>query len=138
MSDPINIPNTAGVVTVNTSTAEKTLLLPLTASIYGKIITIKDISSNAANCNITIQTRYPPDLFEDGRSNYLLKTNFGSVTFLAKSNTWYTLNNSSGSTNSIIDTNNLHPPISYGYPVVDYSKSYNLRFSVLSFIYSSL
>jgi hypothetical protein len=27
----------------------------------------------------------------------------------------------------IIDTNNLHPPISYGYPVVDYSKSYNLQ-----------
>ena len=107
MSGPINIPNTAGVVTVNTSNAEKTLLLPLTASIYGKIITIKDISSNAANCNITIQTQYPPDLFEDGTSNYLLKTNFGSVTFLAKSNTWYTLNNSSGSTNSIIDTNNL-------------------------------
>jgi hypothetical protein len=108
MSGPINIPNTAGVVTVNTSNAAKTLLLPLTASIYGKIITIKDISSNAANCNITIQTRYPPDLFEDGRSNYLLKNNFGSVTFLAKSNIWYTLNNSSGEANNgIIDTNNL-------------------------------
>ena len=53
MSGPINIPNTASVVTVTTSNAEKTLLLPLTASIYGKIITIKDISSNAANCNIT-------------------------------------------------------------------------------------
>ena len=99
------IPNTAVVVTVDTSVTAKTLQLPLTGPIYGKIITIKDKSGYADSNAITITTQ-AGDAFEDTTSNFYITSKFGSTSFLAKSNVWYTLNNSATSFGNNISVSN--------------------------------
>ena len=93
MSGPQNIleiPHTVDIVSVTTN-SNKFLYLPATASIYGKTITVKDITGNAKLSNITLYTQ-GPDRFQDGiSSNYIIDTNFGYVSFFAKRNIWYIL-----------------------------------------------
>ena len=99
------IPNTVDIASVTTD-VNKYLYLPATSSIYGKTITIKDITGNAGNCNITLYTQ-GPDRFQDGiSSNYIINKNFGYVSFFAKNNAWYLL--SEVASNSISADGGLH------------------------------
>ena len=59
-----SIPNTVDIASVTTN-VDKYLYLPATSSIYGKTITIKDITGNASNSTITLYTQ-GPDLLENG------------------------------------------------------------------------
>jgi hypothetical protein len=103
-----------------TTDVNKYLYLPATSSIYGKTITIKDITGNAGNCNITLYTQ-GPDRFQDGiSSNYIINKNFGYVSFFAKNNAWYLLSEvASNSTNANSEVNtegisSLSSIVSYG------------------------
>jgi len=91
---------TATVVTVDTSSAAKTLVLPSAASRLGRIITVKDLTGGAATKNITINpyadggtagTTQAVDLIEGlpritGAVNPLIvNVNYGAVTLLSVS-----------------------------------------------------
>jgi hypothetical protein len=126
MPEIIPIPNTVDIASVTTD-FEKNLFLPATSSIYGKTITIKDITGGASSNSINLYTQ-GPDRFEDGIScNYVINTGFGYASFFAKSNIWYLLtesiissgSGSSGSSrrgadNSTYGVSSLSTIVSYG------------------------
>ena len=85
------IPNTVDIASVRTD-SNKYLYLPATSSIYGKTITVKDITGGASNHPITLYTQ-GPDTFEDGTSSNIIDISFGYTSFFAKSNIWYLINN---------------------------------------------
>jgi len=84
MATPINIPNTVDIASVRTD-ADKYLYLPATSSIYGKTITIKDITGGASNHNIYLYTQ-GPDRFQNNTNNYTINISYGYATCFAKSN----------------------------------------------------
>ena len=85
------------VATVDTSSQSKVLFLPGVSSIYGKILTVKDVTGNASTNPIILKTALF-DKFENQSNNYTIDTAFGSVQLLAKSNYWYFLGTGNGAT----------------------------------------
>ena len=70
----------------------KTVFLPSTFNIEGKILTVKDKSGYALSSNITISA-IGGDVIENFGSNYLIKNNYGAVSFVAHNGKWFSMNN---------------------------------------------
>ena len=123
---PINI----DIATINTIGLSKNVFLPATSSIYGKTISIKDITGYAATNNIIIRTQ-GTDSFQDATSNFIINRNFGVASFFAKSNTWYLLNSAGGQADTtlyvpIIYTSSIFASTLYG----DGTNVSNIHFGV--------
>ena len=86
----MSVPSTAGFIGVDTSTS-KSITMPATTERQGRVITFKDKTGNAGTCPI-ILNRANSDTFEDGTTQYLINTPYGSVTFISRGTTWYILN----------------------------------------------
>jgi len=106
------IPLNIDIATINTSNVSKNVFLPATSSIYGKTISIKDITGFASLNNIIIRSQ-GVDRFQDSTSNYIINKNFGVASFFAKSNVWYLMNDSS-QVNSNLVVNSVTAAYYYG------------------------
>lgn len=82
----LQVPSTAGFIAVDT-TAPKTLELPLSTDLIGRVITFKDKNGLASTNNITLQTQ-GGDTFQNGSTTYKITQPFGSATFVSRSGQW--------------------------------------------------
>lgn len=79
---------------IDARTYNGTVTLPVTSSILGRIVTLKDIYGASSNSTITVQTT-GLDRFEDGTSTKLFNTAFESITLYAgQAGSWYTIGGS--------------------------------------------
>ena len=83
------ISSTTTVAYIDTGQA-KTVYLPSTFNIEGKILTVKDKNGFGYSSNITIRT-IGGDLFEGNSSNFIISKNYGYATFIAKQGRWLSL-----------------------------------------------
>ena len=83
----LQIAQTAGLVSVNTTSTAKSVDLPLTSQRQGRVITIKDAYGFANTNPITVNTT-GGNTFEDGTTSYVINKQFASVTFVAKGTQW--------------------------------------------------
>ena len=109
------------VATVDTTLNSKVLFLPGVSSIYGKILTVKDITGNASSNTITLRTALF-DKFENNSNQYIINNAFGSLQLLAKSNYWYILNTATGGGGSDT-TGGSNPGVSSLSSIVSYGLS---------------
>jgi len=90
----------------------KTVFLPSTFNIAGKLVTVKDIFGSSGSNTITIAT-VGGDVFENGLSNQQINQQFGATQFVAQRGIWYTLN-TFGSGNPGPGISSLSSIISHG------------------------
>ena len=90
----------------------KTVFLPSTFNIEGKILTIKDRTGNAGINNITLAT-LGGDTFENSTSNYIIGKDFGLASFVARKGKWYSIGSANASINES-GPSSLSSIISYG------------------------
>lgn len=83
----LQIAQTAGLVSVNTTSTAKSVDLPLTSQRQGRVITIKDGYGFANTNPITINAT-GGNTFENGSTTYTINKSFGSVTVVAKGSVW--------------------------------------------------
>jgi len=102
----MSVPSTASFVGVDT-TSLKTITMPLTSLRQGRVITFKDKTGNAATNAITLVTA-GPDTFEGNKTQYLINTPYGSVTFISKGTVWFVMNvNLPATLSNLVSTANL-------------------------------
>ena len=102
----MSVPSTASFIGVDT-TSLKTITMPLTSERQGRVITFKDKTGNAATNAITLITA-GPDTFEGSKTQYLINTPYGSITFIAKGTVWFVMNvNLPASLFDLVSTANL-------------------------------
>ena len=102
----MSVPSTASFVGVDT-TSLKTITMPLTSLRQGRVITFKDQTGNAATNPITL-TAAGSDTFEGSRTQYVINTPYGSVTFICKGTIWFVMNvNLPASLLNLVSTANL-------------------------------
>ena len=106
------IPLNIDIATINTSNVSKNIFLPATSSIYGKTISVKDITGFASLNNIIVRSQ-GVDRFQDSTSNYIINKNFGVASFFAKSNVWYLMNDSSQLSSNLV-VNSVRADYYYG------------------------
>lgn len=86
---------TAGFIGVDTTYTNKTLQLPAISARNGRVITFKDKTGNAVNNPITLQVNIGAgDLFEDGGTTLVINQNYGFVTIVGRTDTWYVIQQS--------------------------------------------
>ena len=82
----LQIPDTAGFVTIDT-TSLKTIVLPISTDRIGRVLTFKD-RNGFANLNpITLQTQ-GSDTFQDGSITYTLQDPYASITLISRPGQW--------------------------------------------------
>jgi hypothetical protein len=108
---------TAGFIGVDTTYSDKTLQLPAISARNGRVITFKDKTGNAANNQITLQVNIGAgDLFEDGGTTLVINQNYGFVTIVARTDTWYVIQQSAApvitlALGSTVNTSTLFVPL---------------------------
>ena len=107
------ISSTTTVAYVDATTVAKTIYLPSTFNIVGKLITLKDIYGSAQANAITVST-IGGDLFENGLVSYKINQNYGTAQFVAQKGRWYLLNAASGGTDTSTGISSLSTIVSYG------------------------
>ena len=86
---------TAGFIGVDTTYTDKTLQLPAISARNGRVITFKDKTGNAVNNPITLRVNIGAgDLFEDGGTTLVINQNYGFVTIVGRTDTWYVIQQS--------------------------------------------
>ena len=82
----LSVPINAGFLAVDTSAA-KTITLPLSTDLVGRVLTIEDKTGNARINNITLQTQ-GGDTFQNAATTYKITQPFGSATFVSRNGVW--------------------------------------------------
>ena len=78
------------LVLLNSAARPGTITLPLTTTIPGRTLTLKDITGAAATSTVTITTT-GSDTFEDGTTSKTITTAFGSLALTGNAGKWYTV-----------------------------------------------
>ena len=109
----------------------KTIFLPSTFNIEGKILTIKDRTGNAGVNNIRLATS-GGDTFEDLRSNYIIGKNFGLASFVARKGRWYSITGANASINES-GPSSLSSIVAYGLSTVNGGQGVSSLSSIVAY-----
>lgn len=105
------------VAYIDVRTTSKTVYLPPTFNIVGKLVTVKDIFGASSSNIITLNTS-GGDVFENGTTSYTLNQSYSAAGFVAQRGVWYLLNTtgvgSSQLTDAIVGLSTLSSIVSYG------------------------
>ena len=85
----MSLSTTTNLVFLNSAIRPGTITLPLTTTIPGRTLTLKDVTGAAAASTITIVTS-GSDTFEDGTTSKTITTAFGTLAVTGNAGKWYT------------------------------------------------
>lgn len=85
----MSLSTATNLVFLNSATRPGTITLPLTTTIPGRTLTLKDTTGAAAASTITVTTS-GSDTFEDGTTSKTITTAFGSLSLTGNAGKWYT------------------------------------------------
>jgi hypothetical protein len=134
----MNYISSATTVAYIDTSESKTVYLPSTFNIEGKILTVKDKRGLGYSSNITVRT-LGGDLFESGSSNFIISKNYGYATFIAKEGRWLSLTNPFDSQTDLgITVSTLSSIVSYGLSTVYSPYGVSSLSSIISYGLSSV
>jgi Glycine rich protein len=84
----MSLSTATNLVFLNSATRPGTITLPLTTTIPGRTLTLKDITGAAAASTITVTTS-GSETFEDGTTSKTITTAFGYLTLAGNAGKWY-------------------------------------------------
>ena len=120
---------------VDVRSNSKTVFLPSTFNIAGKLVTVKDIFGSSGSNTITIAT-VGGDIFENGSSNQQINQQFGATQFVAQRGIWYSLNTFGGQVAPGVSS--LSSIVSYGLSTLRTDPGISSLSSIVSYGLSSL
>ena len=85
----MSLSTATNLVFLNSAIRPGTITLPLTTTIPGRTLTLKDVTGAAAASTITVTTS-GSDTFEDGTTSKTITTAFGSLSLTGNAGKWYT------------------------------------------------
>ena len=120
---------------VDVRSNSKTVFLPSTFNIAGKLVTVKDIFGSSGSNTITIAT-VGGDIFENGSSTQQINEQFGATQFVAQRGVWYSLNTFGGQVAPGVSS--LSSIVSYGLSTLRTAPGISSLSSIVSYGLSSL
>ena len=85
----MSLSTATNLVFLNSAIRPGTITLPLTTTIPGRTLTLKDVTGAAAASTITVTTS-GSDTFEDGTTTRTITTAFGTLSLTGSGGKWYT------------------------------------------------
>ena len=127
------------VAYIDVRSNSKTVYLPPTFNIVGKLVTVKDIFGGSSSNIITLNTS-GGDVFENGTTSYTLNQAYSAAGFVAQRGVWYLLNTNGGgsSTQGNVGISSLSSIVSYGLSSLRSDIGVSSLSSIISYGLSSL